>query len=518
MNANDLKQIKSKGISQEQIDHQIEQFKKGFPYINLIAPATPENGIVELANEQVNHWASYFDEHKNNFELLKFVPASGAASRMFKHLYAFMESFDGSDSAISKMQNETDFNSVGYFFKNIRNFAFYDFLQQEAKKQGSDLDIMLNKGEYIEVLQLLLSDDHLGYANLPKALILFHRYRDGSRLAVEEHLIEAVHYSTDEKQIAKVHFTISPEHRDSFVEAVNRRIPEYEKRFNVKYQINYSEQKPETDTIAVDLQNNPFRDDDGNLVFRPGGHGALIQNLNELNEDIIFIKNIDNIVPDHLREETYRYKKALGGLLMYLQNQIFEYLDLLDSANLEPGELEEIQTFAQRKLMIDIPDAFEGFSPMEKIDFLFNKLNRPIRVCGMVKNEGEPGGGPFWIQNADGEVSLQIVESSQMDMNNTDQKAIVSKATHFNPVDLVCGVYDFQGNKFDILEYIDPDTGFISTKSKDGRELKALELPGLWNGAMADWITIFVETPIITFNPVKTVNDLLRPQHQAAKA
>lgn len=514
MNANDRKQIEAKGIKPEQIEKQIEQFKKGFPYINLVAPATIDHGIVKFSPEQTAQWVQKFEEEKNNFNLLKFVPASGAASRMFKHLFAFLQEFDGSDGVLEAVEKQTDFNSVGHFLKNLKHFAFYDALSQEAEKAGHNLEQLLQNKQYGQIVKLLLDEQHLGYAKSPKALLLFHAYPEGSRMALEEHLIEAAHYSTNEDGRAKVHFTLSPEHRKAFESAVDSLKGRYEKKFGVRYAVNYSEQKPATDTIAVDMDNKPFRNEDGSLLFRPGGHGALIENLNELNEEIIFIKNIDNIVPDHLREETYTYKKALAGLLMQLQNQTFEYLDVLDSGNLEPGELDEIRLFAERKLLIHIPDAYDGFGEMEKIDYLFNKLNRPMRVCGMVKNEGEPGGGPFWVKNAEGEISLQIVESSQMDMKKSEQKQIVAKATHFNPVDLICGIYDFRGDKFDLPQFVDPETGFISIKSKDGRDLKALELPGLWNGAMADWITVFVETPIITFNPVKTVNDLLRKQHQ----
>lgn len=514
MNADDRKQIEAKGINPEQIEKQIEQFKKGFPFIRLEAPATVNHGLVKLSAEQTAKWVQKFEEEKSKHDLLKFVPASGAASRMFKHLFAFLEEFDGSPEAIETVDGQTDFNSVGYLLKNLRHFAFYDALSHEARKAGQNLEQLQQSKQYGQIIKLLLDEQHLGYASSPKALLLFHAYPEGSRLALEEHLIEAAHYSTNEDGTARVHFTLSPEHRKAFEGAVDRLKGKYEKAFGVRYTVSYSEQKPATDTIAVDMDNKPFRNQDGSMLFRPGGHGALIENLNELEEDIIFIKNIDNIVPDHLREETYTYKKALAGLLLQLQNQSFDYLDLLDSGNLEPGELDEIKIFAERKLMIHIPDAFEGYGDMEKIDFLFNKLNRPIRVCGMVKNEGEPGGGPFWVQNSEGEISLQIVESSQMNLENAVQKQIVSQATHFNPVDLICGVYDFRGEKFDLSQFVDPETGFISIKSKDGRDLKALELPGLWNGAMADWITVFVETPIITFNPVKTVNDLLRKQHQ----
>jgi hypothetical protein len=513
-NQKDLQQIKSKGIEIEQIEKQINTFVKGFPYIRLVAPATLTRGMIKLSNEQTSELVRHFDSSINNYNALKFVPASGAASRMFKHLFEFVQNFDGSEKAINEIENQNDFNSVGYFLKNLNSFAFYEDLANEIEASGFKIEELLSSKDYKKIIEFLILDNGLGYGNLPKALLRFHSYNNEHRMAIEEHLVEAANYCTNEDKTAKVHFTISPEHRDKFDAVMNEIVPKFEARFNIRYDIKYSEQKPSTDTIAVDMQNMPFRNNDDTLVFRPGGHGALIENLNELGDDIIFVKNIDNIVPDRLRDETYTYKKAIGGLLMQLQEKSFDYLDLLDGGNLEEDELNDIKAFAADELMIDIPDAFDGYSEIEKIDFLFNKLNRPMRICGMVKNEGEPGGGPFWVKNKEGEISLQVVESSQMNLKDLLQEEIVAKSTHFNPVDLVCSMYNFEGVKFDLREYVDPDTGFISVKSKDGRDLKALELPGLWNGAMADWITVFVETPLITFNPVKTVNDLLRPQHQ----
>lgn len=513
LNTEDIRQLKSKGIEREQIETQVRHFEKGFPFINLSEAATSGNGILVMSSKEVDALVAFFESKKFDFSFLKFVPASGAASRMFKHLFEYLQ-MEQNVELIHHTDSESGFNSVGNFIRNLKNFAFYNELESAAEKSGDSLSDLIQNKNYSRIIQLLLNDEGLGYASLPKALLLFHSYSDGSRFALEEHLIEAFHYASDEKGLAKVHFTISPDHRKRF-EAV---LPEITSRHAVNlrasFDISLSEQKPSTDTIAVDMLNKPFRNNDGSLLFRPGGHGALIENLNDLTEDIIFIKNIDNIVPDQLRSETYRYKKALAGLLIELQEQVFDYLDLLDAGNLESEEIREIRDFANTRLMIDIPAYFEGMSDIEKIDFLFTKLNRPIRVCGMVRNEGEPGGGPFWVLSPEGERSLQVVESSQIDFNKPEQALIVNGATHFNPVDLVCGVYDFQGNKFDLREFVDQETGFISVKSKDGRDLKALELPGLWNGAMSDWITVFVETPIITFNPVKTVNDLLRKQHQ----
>lgn len=510
----DKLQITQKGITEDQIEKQIKDFVHGFPFINLERSAIEKDGIFKFSEEKVHELSQVFDNEKHNFDLMKFVPASGAASRMFKHLFEFLQTYDHSQDSVDKLKSDTGFNSTGYFLQNLEKFAFYLELSQKSLDNGLDINKLIDTHEYDTIIKTVLSDDGLGYGNLPKALLRFHAYADGNRLAVEEHLVEAANYSTDENGIAKVHFTISTEHRIKFETTINQVLPKYEKKFGVKYEISFSEQKPSTDTIAVDLENNPFRNDDKSLLFRPGGHGALIENLNDLKEEIIFIKNIDNIVPDHLREQTYLYKKAIGGLLIQLQNQIFEYLDLLDAGYVTKDEIKEIKKFVTNDLTIHLPSSFNGLSDIEKVETLYLLLNRPIRICGMVKNEGEPGGGPFWVKNSQGEISLQIVESSQMDLKNDSQKKIVSNSTHFNPVDLVCGVYDFKSNKFDLRDFVDPETGFISVKSKDGRDLKALELPGLWNGAMADWITIFVETPIITFNPVKTVNDLLRPQHQ----
>ncbi len=510
----DLQQIKSKGISPETVEKQIGRFKMGFPFVRLAAPAVPGNGLLSFDEKEVKELEAFFVENKDDNEILKFVPASGAASRMFKKLFAFRQTFSGTKEEIDRLEKENDLQSLGYFFKNLEKFAFYNVLSDVLQKNGLNLEALLQQKDYNTILDYLLTDKGLDYGALPKALLHFHLYPDGPRRAFEEHLVEAAHYAVDKNGVARVHFTVSPEHQREFEEAVEAVCGKYEKRFGIHFDVSFSQQKSSTDTIAVDMNNEPFRNKNGSLLFRPGGHGALIENLNDLKGEIIFMKNIDNIVPDRLRKTTYLYKKAIGGLLFRLQEKAFDYLDKLEDGNLLDEELDEIKTFAREQLNIFIPVAYEGYEKMEKVDFLFGKLNRPMRIAGMVKNEGEPGGGPFWVVNEQDEWSLQIVESSQINLEDVEQQKIVSGATHFNPVDLVCGVRDYQGNPFDLREFVDPQTGFISIKSKDGRELKALELPGLWNGAMADWITLFVETPLVTFNPVKTINDLLRPQHQ----
>ena len=510
----DLQQIKAKGLTAEKIEKQIANFKKGFPYIVLSAPATPDNGLNCYSDDEADSLANYFDDNYKDYEILKFVPASGAASRMFKHLFEFRQAYDNTPEEIKNYKSDKGFNSVYNFFNSIKKFAFYEQLKTLMSNDGLDLDKLIEDYNFNSVLDYFITEKGMNYASRPKGLLLFHDYPDEPRFSVEEHLIEGAVYSTDKTNVSRVHLTVSPEHQSKFEDAVNNKKDKPEHKFNVKFDVNFSQQKPYTDIIAVTPENEPFRNGDDSLLFRPGGHGALIENLNDLKGEIVFVKNIDNIVPDRLRDTTYLYKKVIGGLLFKLQDRTFEYLDMLDSGDVNDNELKDVLTFAKEELKIFIPDAYSGYDDMDKIDFLYNKLNRPIRICGMVKNEGEPGGGPFWVIDNDDNQSLQIVESSQMDLTDEAQKDIISKATHFNPVDLVCGVKDYKGENFDLNEFVDPNTGFISLKSQNGKSLKAQELPGLWNGAMADWITIFVETPIITFNPVKTINDLLRPQHQ----
>lgn len=499
----DLNQIKDRNVTEEQVERQVAQLKRGTAYVKLVRPATIGDGILRMSPDQVNAMCQAFDEDKEYYQFTKFVPASGAASRMFKDLFTFVENGE-----------ETKFTEI--FFAHIHCFAFADDLDKACQKlYGMSIDTMLENGRKVEVVKALLMEDGLGYGKLPKALLKFHHYEGFDRLALEEHLVEAARYATDNGSVARLHFTVSTEHEKPFLETINRLKNDYEYKYSVKYDITYSFQKPSTDTVAIDANGELFRESDGKLLFRPGGHGALIENLNDLKQEIVFIKNIDNIVPESKAETTITFKKVLAGLLLKLQQQTFEYLEILDGGDVTQEELDEMIDFARKDLMIDIPGFMEQYDVYEKTDFLYDCLNRPMRVCGMVKNEGEPGGGPFWVKNTNDEVSLQIIESSQINHGKEDQEAIFKASTHFNPVDLVCGCWNYKGEAFNLTDYVDPNTGFVSSKSKDGRELKALELPGLWNGAMADWITVFVEVPIETFNPVKTVNDLLKPMHNS---
>ena len=501
----DKELLAKKGISEEKIAEQLACFEKGFPYLKLSAAASVENGGIMKAEdkdfERYLAWDAYKDGEK---KIVKFVPASGAASRMFKNMFEFL----GADYD----KPTTDFEKK--FFDHIHDFAFYNDLNAACMDNtGKNIDALLSEQNYKAIVSNLLEAAGLNYGALPKGLLKFHRYADGVRTPLEEHLVEGALYAAGKTGEVNVHFTVSTEHRALFEKLVAAKVGEYEAKYGTKYHISFSEQKPSTDTVAADMENKPFRDKDGKLLFRPGGHGALIENLNDLDADIVFIKNIDNVVPDRLKADTVTYKKLLAGVLVTLQKQAFEYLELLDSGHYSHEQLETIIRFVQQQLRCRRTDLKE-LEDADLVIYLRKKLNRPMRVCGMVKNVGEPGGGPFLAYNPDGTISLQILESSQIDMNDPEKKAMFEKGTHFNPVDLVCAIRDYKGRKFNLLEHVDKATGFISYKSKNGKDLKALELPGLWNGSMSDWNTVFVEVPLSTFNPVKTVNDLLREQHQ----
>ncbi len=506
----DLTQIQERGSDLDTIHLQLENFKKGFPYLKVEKPATPADGIIVLDQKEIESLIALYDKNSQQKQIVKFVPASGAASRMFKLLYGILDISNNSDLVAEAFDKSDDLQT---FFDRISDFAFSDDLETHLiEKHGLSIQDCLVKQDYTSILKGLLgSNEGLSYAASPKGLLKFHNYKNVSRTPSMEHLAEGALYAQSANQIVNIHFTVSPEHKENFEEHINSNTTQFENTYNVTYGVSFSEQKSYTDTIAVDLENEPFRDADGSLLFRPAGHGSLIANLNEIDADIIFVKNIDNVVPDKLKKDTISYKKALAGTLLKYQKKLFHYLKSL-GGKVSSGEIEEMMTFLNDELHIkNLPDLA---TINDTINFLKQKFNRPLRICGMVKNEGEPGGGPFFAQNNDGTQSLQIVESSQIDPGDDQQKSIANAATHFNPVDLVCGIRNYKGEKFDLSKYVDPKTGFISQKSKDGLELKAQELPGLWNGAMSDWNTLFVEVPVSTFNPVKTVNDLLRPQHQ----
>ncbi len=511
----DLQQFKQRDISVETVSQQIENFKTGFPFLPITKAATIGDGIIRCSNFSSENLISSYENALKTQKVLKFVPASGAATRMFKTLFEFLNA-----KKEGKNISEGDKKVVENFVRQLRHFAFYFELKATLYKNDFKFRNLLEKNDFETIVDYFLTEKGLNYGNLPKGLLLFHRYEDKefndeiTFSPVEEHFVEAATYSTDNQRVARLHFTVSPEHKAAFEQLISEIKPRLEKQFHINFEISFSEQKLSTDTVAVDMKNEPFRNSDGSILFRPAGHGALIANLNEMDADIVFIKNIDNVCHSRIGNITFEYKKYLGGILVKYQAKIFDYLREM-AKNSSESLINEVKNFLEKELCVLLPAEFNNFSQEKKIEYLRNKLNRPIRVCGMVKNEGEPGGGPFWAKNSDGSISLQIAESSQIDTSNSQIFSIFKTATHFNPVDLICGIKDFEGKKFDLLKFVDAQTGFISQKSKDGKDLKAQELPGLWNGAMSNWNTLFVEVPIETFNPVKTVMDLLRNAHQS---
>lgn len=495
--------IQKKGITLEKFNLQLERFKIGFPFLQLAAAASVDKGILVVAPQQEQYYLDQWEAYKTSpkHRVVKFVPASGAASRMFKDLFEFMgASYD---------EPTTKFEKI--FFEQLVNFAFFKDLDKAClSNEGKNIVKLTAEGKYKLIIENLLLPKGLNYGSLPKGLLKFHKYDALERTPAEEHLMEGFLYANS-NNVIYLHFTVSPEHRSLFENLISERKPLFEKELGAKFNVSFSEQKSSTDTIAVDSNNEPFMDN-GELLFRPGGHGALIENLNDLDADVVFVKNIDNTVPDKQKTTEVKYKKILAGVLVDVQHKIFDYLEILNAGRYSHNELIDILYFLQESLNIKNPNT-KYLEDSELVIYLKSKLNRPCRVCGMVRNVGEPGGGPFLAYNQDGTISPQILESSQIDIADPEKKEMFEKGTHFNPVDLVCGIKDYRGHSFNLLDFVDSDTGFISIKSKGGKELKALELPGLWNGAMSDWNTIFVEVPIETFNPVKTVNDLLRDAH-----
>lgn len=500
----DLNQISSHGLTIEKVEHQLNEISKGFPFLKIEAAASVGNGILRPTDTQLKSYVSKWNEYSSHVhKIVKFVPASGAASRMFKNLFAFLD-------ADYDVPN-TDFEHT--FFDNIKKFAFKKELCNKCKtNEGYSVCDLLRNKQYKNIVFNLLNVKGLNYGQLPKGLLLFHNYDDGPRTPMEEHLVEGALYASSNGE-ANIHFTVSHDHIELFKKKVAEKKTIFEKKFGISYNVSFSEQKPSTDTIAANIDNTPFRNEDGSLLFRPGGHGALIENLNDIDADVIFIKNIDNVVPDRIKSETILYKKLLAGILVDIQRQIFEYLNVLVSGEYTKEKLFEISDYVQNVLCCR-NEKINSFTDNALVLYLKQKLDRPIRVCGVVKNVGEPGGGPFLCYNHDGTVSLQILESTQIDKSNSKFVNMFKNGTHFNPVDIVCATKNYKGEHFNLIKFVDHTAGFISAKSKNGKELKALELPGLWNGAMSDWNTIFVEVPIGTFNPVKTINDLLREQHQ----
>lgn len=500
----DLQQIRSKGISIDEINQQIKHFQQGFPPADITMPATPGKGIMLLNDGDQIHYKEVYMDNAPDFRILRMVPASGAASRMFKSLFSAREELEG--KSIEEQEAWiTDKKDIKLFYKNLEHYPFYE-------------DLSMQEGdEPVRTLNQLLGGEGLNYGSKPKGLLKFHKYSvKDRRTAFEEHVREAIRYCENREGIVRIHLTVSPEHLDGFQTEAARVLPLIEQEKGINIDLSFSFQKPETDTIAVDQENEPFRNPDGTLLFRPGGHGALIRNLDALDADLVFISNIDNVAPDRLKNLRVEQKQVLGGVLLEIRSKIFYYLQQLEgSEKPEKTRLDSMLSYLHERLGIAIPEMLEGWDIHDLKNWLVSTMNRPIRVCGMVRNEGEPGGGPFYVRSESGQISLQIVESSQVNLEDPEKVKIVQASTHFNPVDLVCSLRNYKGEKFNLKHFVDSNTGFISEKSVGGKSLKALELPGLWNGSMAGWLTLFVDVPMETFTPVKTVFDLTRREHSA---
>lgn len=509
----DKKQLKQKGIKETQVAEQIEIFKKGIPFVNLIAAATINHGIHKFSEKEKEKYVALFKSEKDKLNLLKFVPASGAATRMFKALFQFLNTYNPAQETINAYINREKAEIIRTFFIGIEKFPFYEEVIKRFVEKHPDFLNLPDHFQKYYVVKILLDKDEFDYGSSPKGLLPFHKYKTHPATAFEEHMYEAALYD-ESNGVAKLHFTISKEHNNDFDEEMDKIESRVTEKTGVSFETSFSYQKESTDTLAVTMENEPFRLETGEILFRPGGHGALIENLNDQDADIIFIKNIDNVVVYKYKHELAQFKKILAGKLIEVQNRAYKYAKLLDETTPNEKMINEIKDFLRTELNVHVKSDVDKYKEVYQIEFLKEKLNAPIRICGMVKNEGEPGGGPFWIKDEDGNISLQIVESPQIDSKNKFQEDILKAATHFNPVDIVCSTKNYKGEKYNLLDYVNKQQAFITNKTKEGKELKALELPGLWNGGMAFWNTIFVEVPLTTFNPVKTVVDLLKPAHQ----
>ncbi|NNE31512.1 MAG: DUF4301 family protein, partial [Winogradskyella sp.] len=483
----DIQQIKAKGLTVEKVESQLQLFKTGIPFTSIVEAATLSNGIITLDNNLIEEASTYFDTHKNKKTILKFVPASGAATRMFKFLFQFLKEYKPNEQSLNAFINKNKLKDMSLFLMGLEKFPFYKQVIIALETKGVDFDALPANEKVWHFVDAMLNEEHLNFGNQPKGLLPFHKYKTHHiSTAFEEHLYEAALYASDQNT-AKLHFTISERYKDKFNQEFKRIETYVQDNTGVSFEISFSYQQEATDTIAVTLDNKPFREDDDSLLFRPSGHGALLKNLNTIDADIIFIKNIDNVVVKPYKEEVAKYKKVLAGILLKLQTKTFEYLRILDGVDITNEQLFRIEKFLETEMYTKVSGEYHKYSDQYKIEYLKEKLNRPIRICGMVKNEGEPGGGPFWVRDQFGNLSLQIVESAQINLKDKKQKEILKNATHFNPVDLVCGVKNYKGEKFDLENFVDHNAAFITMKTKVGKDLKALELPGLWNGSMAYW-------------------------------
>lgn len=510
----DKSQIENHGLTVEKIESQINLIKTGMSYSNLLKAVTINDGILKFDGLEKQEFIKTFESKRANIKMVKFVPASGAATRMFKFLHHFLNNYKLEEESIQAYIERSKNKALSVFFNGLERQPFFEEVLQKTKETVTNYNKLSLDAQRCALVRIMLDKDGLNYSFSPKGLLLFHKYEDYSVTPFEEHLFEATQYASS-NNTSYLHFTVSESHMDSFEEERKKIESRVKETTNNTFNISYSVQKKSTDSIALNSHDEVYKDEQGIILFRPAGHGALLENLNELEYDLAFIKNIDNVVTKSHLQNISDNKKMLAGILLNVQEEAFKCMQQLDMYNLSNLDLLRITDFLKDKMNVVISPHFESLSMEKKSQYLMEKLNRPIRVCGMVKNEGEPGGGPFWVIDKIGGISLQIVESAQVDMNDDNQKDILKKATHFNPVDIVCGLRNYKGETFDLTKFVDYNAAFITAKTHAGTDIKALELPGLWNGSMAYWNTIFVEVPLSTFNPVKTVNDLLRDSHQA---
>ncbi|TXE09579.1 DUF4301 family protein [Seonamhaeicola algicola] len=509
----DIKQIHSKGITIDQVNNQIERLKNGMSYSKLLAAATINKGIESFTDAEATEYIKLYEKQKDNLSIVKFVPASGAATRMFKFLFQFLKSFNPKKETLKAYIQSQNNSLVSTFFSNLQAFPFYNDVIKKIEKTTLNYNELPEDEQRVVFVKTMLDEDALNYSFYPKGLLPFHKYENEYVSAFTEHLLESTIYASSNKK-AHLHFTVSEKHHNFFETEFDKVNKQLTNKTGVDFHVSYSYQKQETETVALKSNNKVYRNEDESILFRPAGHGALLENLDALNYDFIFIKNIDNITVASKNIAISEYKKLLAGVLLSIQEKVFEFLNKLDTDTCNEEDLKIMALFLIHRLNVVVTKQFDALSLQEKKAYLKEKLNRPMRVCGMVKNEGQPGGGPFWVKDSNSNVSLQIVEFAQINFSSKEQQSIVYKATHFNPTDLVCAVKNYKGEKFNLKDFVDYNAAFITMKTQNGTDIKALELPGLWNGSMADWITVFVEVPLDTFNPVKTVNDLLKPAHQ----
>ncbi|MDO4881546.1 MAG: DUF4301 family protein [Capnocytophaga sp.] len=503
--------IGEKGLEINKLQAQLELFKKGIPPLDVLRPASLDDGILSFSKEEAIQYVAIYQKKKSTIDILKFVPASGAATRMFHFLSKFINEYKPDNQTFEEYITESNNIETKIFFTHLTQFAFYDTLEEYLTKNNSIKNLSEDEKK-LAIARILLLEEPFAYQNKPKGLFPFHKYGNSSVTAFEEHFQEAVMYATQGEKV-HIQFTISPDFTNDFLKKLAEIRPILEKRYQIQFEVSFTYQDSSTETIAVTLDNIPFRDDNDNLVFRPSGHGALLKNLNETTADIIFIKNIDNVVKQEYIDESIFYKEVLAGKLEEIRSRCHKILRQIQKNKIKKKDIPQILAFLI-ELNIQIPNYVYKFTKKNILEYIFEALNRPIRVCGMVKNEGEVGGGPFWVKDSEQNKYLQIIEASQIDFNNPKNKEIFNKSTHFNPVDIVCCIKNYRGETFDLFSFADFNQSLITQKTHNGQPIKALELPGLWNGGMAKWISIFVEVPVSTFNPVKSVNDLLKKVHQ----